>query len=335
MRNIPFRVLRNDGRMLETSARLLRLLSLLQIRRDWTGPVLAERLGVTTRTVRNDVDRLRRLGYPVEAQPGVAGGYRLGESATMPPMLLDDDEAVAVAVALGAASASPVEGVAEASVSALTKIQRLLPSRLRERVESLRTASLPLPGRGDAVDLDMLVTIAAACRNTEQLRFDYEGHEGSVTRRRVEPYRLVGGRGRWYVFSWDVERDDWRTFRVDRMTLRMPVGPRFTPKPLPPDDAIAAHVSRGIATAMWRFRARVVAHAPADHVRARIPVSLRIVEHGPDRCEFTVGSDDPRMLALHLGMLDVEFQVVDSPELAEALREVAERFVRAAGSTDE
>ena len=316
--------------MLETSARLLRLLSLLQVRRDWTGPVLADRLGVTTRTVRNDVDRLRRLGYPVEAQPGIAGGYRLGESATMPPMLLDDDEAVAVAIALRTASAAPLEGAAEASLRALTKIQRLLPSRLRERVESLRSAALPLPTHGMPVDLDALVTIAAACRNAEQLRFDYVSHSGSTSRRRAEPYRLIGGEGRWYLFCWDLERDDWRTFRVDRMRLRLPAGPRFAPKPLPPDDAITAHVARGIATATWQFRARVVVHASAEHIRTRIPVPLAITEHDPHLCEFTVGSDDPRSLALYLGMLDAEFEVRDAPELAGALRDLAARFVRAA-----
>ncbi|GAA1965968.1 helix-turn-helix transcriptional regulator [Microbacterium deminutum] len=318
--------------MLETSARLLRLLALLQVRRDWTGGELASRLDVTTRTIRNDVDRLRRLGYPVEAAPGVTGGYRLGESVTMPPMLLDDDEAVAVAIALRSAASASAQGLGEASVRALLKIQRILPSRLRERLESFRVAAIALPGRDSDVDPDMLVTIAAAVRNTERIRFDYEAHGGSITHRDVEPYRLVAGESRWYLFAWDVERDAWRTFRVDRMSLRVPVGPRFAAKPLPPDEVIAGHVSAGIRRATWRFRARVIVHAPADHVRTRIPVPLTITRHGPERCEIVVGSDDPRMLALHLGMLDAEFEVIDAPELVAALHDLAARFKRAAGA---
>ena len=320
--------------MLETSARLLRLLSLLQVRRDWTGPALAERLGVTTRTVRNDIDRLRRLGYPVEASPGVAGGYRLGESVTMPPMLLDDEEAVAVAIALRTATSASVEGTGEASVRALTKLQRLLPSRLRERVESLRVAALPLPATGAHLDPELLVTLAGACRNGERVRFAYETHSGTTSGRDVEPYRLLARDGRWYLFAWDRDREDWRTFRVDRMALRTPLGPRFTARPLPPDDAIAAHVSRGIDRGTWRFRARVVVHAPADHVRERIPIPVGITELAPGRCELVVGSDDPRALAMHLGMLDADFEVVDAPELVAALRQLAARLERAAEGSD-
>jgi predicted DNA-binding transcriptional regulator YafY len=318
--------------VLETSARLLRLLSLLQVRRDWTGPELAERLDVTTRTVRNDVDRLRRLGYPVEASPGVAGGYRLGESATMPPMLLDDDEAVAVALALRTATSGAVEGAAEASVRALLKLQRLLPSHLRERVESLRVSALSVPSPETAVSPDLLVAIAAACRNTERVRFDYVSHDGSRSRRDVEPYRLVAANSRWYLLAWEPARDAWRTFRVDRIDLRPPVGPRFVPKPLPPDEQIVEHVARGVATATWHYRARVVVHASADHVRGLIPVRLSIIDQGDSRCEIVVGSDDPRTLALYLGMLDAEFEVVNAPDLRVALHELAARFQRAAGT---
>jgi predicted DNA-binding transcriptional regulator YafY len=302
------------------------------VRRDWTGAELASRLAVTTRTIRNDVDRLRRLGYPVEASPGVTGGYRLGESATMPPMLLDDDEAVAVAIALRSAAAASTEGLGEASIRALLKIQRILPARLRERLESFRVAAIAVPGAGPSVDPDALVTIAAASRNTERIRFDYEAHSGSITRRDVQPYRLVAVESRWYLFAWDLDRDAWRTFRVDRMNLRTPVGPRFAPKPLPPDDVIAQHVSVGIGRATWRYRARVIVHAPADHVHQRIPVPLTITAHGPRSCEIVVGSDDPRMLALHLGMLDADFDVTDAPELVTALHDLAARFERAAGA---
>ena len=204
------------------------------MRRDWTGPALAERLEVTTRTVRNDIDRLRRLGYPVEASPGVAGGYRLGESVTMPPMLLDEEEAVAVAIALRTATSASVEGLGEASIRALVKLQRLLPSRLRERVESLRVAALPLAADGGHIDPELLVTIAGACRNGDWVRFSYEAHSGSTSDRDVEPYRLLARDGRWYLFAWDREREDWRTFRVDRIRLRTPIGPRFPPRPCHP-----------------------------------------------------------------------------------------------------
>lgn len=316
--------------MLETSARLLRLLSLLQLRRDWRGPELAARLDVTTRTIRNDVERLRRLGYPVEASPGVAGGYRLGESATMPPMLLDDDEAVALALALRMATSASVGGMPEASVRALLKLQRLLPSRLRERVESLRVSALAVPTSESAVDPEVLVSIAAACRNTERMRFDYESHSGARSRRDVEPYRLVAASGRWYLFAWEPEREGWRTFRVDRIALRTPAGPRFAQRALPTDEQILAHVAQGIGRATWRYRASVIVHASADHVRQRIPVRVTIIEHGPERSELVVGSDDPRMLALYLGMLDAEFEVIDAPELKEALRALAARFTRAA-----
>ena len=316
--------------MLETSARLLRLLSLLQLRRDWRGPELAERLDVTTRTIRNDVERLRRLGYPVEASPGVAGGYRLGESATMPPMLLDDDEAVALALALRVATSASVGGMPEASVRALLKLQRLLPSRLRERVESLRVSALAVPTSESAVDPEVLVSIAAACRNTERVRFDYESHSGARSRRDVEPYRLVAASGRWYLFAWEPERAGWRTFRVDRIALRTPAGPRFAQRAVPTDEQILAQVAQGIGRATWRYRARVIVHAAADHVRQRIPVRVTIVEHGPERSELVVGSDDPRMLALYLGMLDAEFEVIDAPELKEALHALAARFTRAA-----
>ncbi|GAA1987304.1 helix-turn-helix transcriptional regulator [Microbacterium pumilum] len=318
--------------MLETSARLLRLLSLLQVRRDWTGPALAERLEVTTRTVRNDIDRLRRLGYPVEASPGVAGGYRLGETVTMPPMLLDDEEAVAMAIALRTATSATVEGMGEASVRALVKLQRLLPSRLRERVESLRVAALTIPTGGGRIDPGVLVTIAAACRNAERLRFSYEAHSGSTSSRDVEPYRLVTRDGRWYLFGWDRERAGWRTFRVDRIQLRLPVGPRFSPRATPPDDAIAAHVARGVDRGTWRFRARVVVHASAAYVRQRILIPIEITERGPDRSELVLGSDDPGMLALHLSMLDAEFDVIDAPALVAALRALAARLDRAAGA---
>ena len=229
--------------MLETSARLLRLLGLLQTRRDWTSAELATRLNVTTRTIRNDMARLRALGYPVEARPGVAGGYRLGTGGSLPPLLLDDEEAVAIAIGLRTAANGSVAGIEEASVRALAKLQRMLPSRLRHRVSAIASSALPVPSRGPKVDPDVLTVIASACRDHERLRFDYRTHSGTVSRRSVEPYRLVNDRRRWYLVAWDADRDDWRTFRVDRIEPRPPTGPRFTPRALPPDREIAAEVA--------------------------------------------------------------------------------------------
>src|SRR5215468_5749202 len=206
--------------MLETSARLLRLLSLLQGRRDWTSAELATRLGVTTRTIRNDVGRLRGLGYPVDARAGVAGGYRLGTGGTLPPLLLDDEEAVAVAIGLRTAAGGSVAGIEETSVRALAKLQQMLPARLRRRVSALGSYALPVPSPGPRVDPDVLTVIAAACRDHELLRFDYTAHSGAVSRRSVEPYRLVNDRRRWYLVAWDTDREGWRTFRADRIQLR-------------------------------------------------------------------------------------------------------------------
>ncbi len=318
--------------MLQTSARLLRLLSLLQSRRDWTGSELAARLGVAPRTVRYDVDRLRDLGYPVEARQGVGGGYRLGAGGVLPPLLLDDDEAVAVAIGLRTAAAGSVSGIEETSVRALTKLQQVLPSRLRHRIRAFEQATLPLPVRGPLVDPDVLTAIAAASRDHEVLRFRYVAHAGSESTRNAEPHRLVSDRGRWYLLAWDRDRDDWRTFRVDRMTLRRPNGPRFTPRPLPSDEEMAERMTRQIGEATWRYRARVVVDAPADAVRAKMPIPVDVEPLGKDRCAFEPGSDNPEMLALHLGFLRADFEVVDAPELAEALRRLAARYERAAGS---
>jgi predicted DNA-binding transcriptional regulator YafY len=315
--------------MLETSARLLRLLSLLQARRDWTGTELATRLGVTTRTIRNDVDRLRGLGYPVDARPGVAGGYRLGAGGSLPPLLLDDEEAVAVAVGLRTAASGSVAGIEETSVRALAKLQQVLPPRLRRRVSAFQSCALPVPSRGPQVDPDVLTVIASACRDHERLRFDYRAHSGAHSKRSVEPYRLVNDRRRWYLVAWDTDRDAWRTFRADRIEPRTPAGPRFTPRALPSDREIAARVARGAGEAMWRYRARVIVHAPAAYVRGRLPVPMEVESLGQDRCAFEPGSDDPEMLAVYLGMLGADFEVVDAPELVDALRQLARRYQRA------
>jgi predicted DNA-binding transcriptional regulator YafY len=315
--------------MLETSARLLRLLSLLQARRDWTSTELATRLSVSTRTIRNDVDRLRRLGYPVDARPGVAGGYRLGTGGALPPLLLDDEEAVAVAIGLRIAASGSIAGIEETSVRALTKLQQVLPSRLRRRVSVFQAYALPAPSRGPQVDPDVLTVIASACRDHERLRFDYRAHSGAASRRSVEPYRLVNDRRRWYLVAWDVDRDAWRTFRADRIEPRTPAGPRFTPRALPPDREIVAQVARGVGESTWRYRARVIVHAPVAHVRGRLPIPIEVESLGEDQCAFEPGSDDPEMLALYLGMLGADFEIMDAPELVDALRKLAGRYQRA------
>ena len=317
--------------MLETSARLLRLLSLLQSHRDWTGPQLAERLGVTTRTVRNDVERLRGLGYPVDATPGVAGGYRLGAGAALPPLLLDDEEAVAVAVGLRTAAGGTVTGIEESSMRALTKLEQVLPSRLRHRVGAVTAAMVAMPSGGPRVDPDVLSAIAAACRDHQRLRFDYRGHDGAVTIRITEPHRLVHTGRRWYLVAWDLGRDDWRTFRVDRLTPRVPTGPRFQPRESPGGD-LTGFVARGLGTATWRYRATVTVHAPADVIAARLPPAVQVEPVDDGRCVVAVGSDTPQMLALYLGMLDADFDLTDAPDLAEHLRTLADRYHRAASA---
>jgi predicted DNA-binding transcriptional regulator YafY len=315
--------------MLETSARLLRLLSLLESRRDWTGPDLARRLGVSTRTIRTDVERLRTLGYPVHATPGVAGGYRLGAGAALPPLLLDDDEAVAVAVGLRTAAGGTVSGIEETSVRALAKLEQVLPSRLRHRVNAMQTATVTIPGAGPSVGTDVLTAIAGAIRASERLRFDYADHRGSGSRRDVEPHRLVSWGRRWYLVGWDHDRADWRTFRVDRITPRAPTGPRFTPRELPQRD-VAAYVQGKVGAATWRYFARVRVHAPVGYVRERLPSAGSVEPDGDEHCIAEVGSDTAQMLALYLGLLDVDFDVLDGPGFAEQLEALAGRFLRAA-----
>jgi predicted DNA-binding transcriptional regulator YafY len=314
--------------MLETSARLLRLLSLLQARPGWSGPELAERLGVTTRTVRNDVERLRSLGYPVHASPGVGGGYLLGAGAALPPLLLDDEEAVAVAVGLRTAANGTVTGIQETSVRALAKLEQVLPSRLRHRIQAVQTATVGIPAGGPTVDAEVLTAIAGACRDHQRLRFDYRDHDGSASARTVEPYRLVHDRGRWYLVAWDVDRADWRTFRADRVAPRIPTGPRFAPRD-PPGSDVATWLLRGVGAATWRYRARVCVHAPAALVAARLPPAVLVEAVDDDTCIVNVGSDTPQLLAVWLGMLDADFEVREPPELVEQLAALADRYHRA------
>lgn len=315
--------------MLKTSTRLLKLLALLQTRRSWTGGDLAHELEVTTRTVRNDIARLRELGYPVDASPGVEGGYALGRGADLPPLLLDDDEAVAIAVGLVGAAAGAITGIEEASLRALSKLEQVMPTRVRHRFQAVQRALVTLPRDRAAVDARTLTLIATACRDSERLRFDYRNHAGETSRRDTEPHRMVHDGRRWYLVAWDRQRAAWRTFRVDRLLPRPPAGPRFVPRP-PPDGDLIAHVSRGVQRSTWRYRATVRVHTPAAQLARRVPAAVQVEAVDGHTCVAHVGADSPEMLAHYLGMLGADFEVIDAPELRAKLRALAERLLRAA-----
>ncbi|MDQ2584181.1 helix-turn-helix transcriptional regulator [Saccharothrix yanglingensis] len=315
--------------MVETSARLLGMLSLLQLKRDWTGSELAGRLGVSTRTVRADIGRLRSLGYPVDARPGVAGGYRLAAGTAMPPLLLDDDEAVAVAVGLGVVATRRL-GVEETSLTALVKLEQVLPSRLRRRVEAVREATSVVPGVEPPLDLSALGAVAAAVRGRERLRFGYTKPGGDEEARHAEPQRLVTWGALWYLLAWDLDRDDWRVFRVDRMEPRTPTGARFRPRAVPGDNAVEYVVGR-VGKGAWKYRARVLVHAPAAEVVAKIPIPVDVEAVDESTCRVELGSDDPDRLALWVAQLDVDIEVIDGDGLAVAFDRLATRFRRAAG----
>ncbi|MEV0347535.1 YafY family protein [Nonomuraea sp. NPDC050680] len=309
--------------MLDTSARLLRLLSLLQARRDWPSADLAERLGVAVRTVRRDVERLRGLGYPVHSTRGVSGGYRLGAGAELPPLLLDDEEAVAVAVGLRTAAGGTVTGIEETSLRALAKLEQVLPARLRQRVNALQTHTVPITPDGPTVAAEVLTAVAAACRDHEQLRFDYTGRDGVTTERKAEPITLVNWSRRWYLVGWDVDRRDWRTYRADRLRLRTPNGPRCTPRE-PPGGDVAAWVERRLGHDMWPIQARVLLYAPADQVAGRTAGVVEPV--GDDTCVLTLRGDDLHLIAVVVAFLDLDFEVLEPVELKERLRGLGRRL---------
>ncbi|MGW0767883.1 helix-turn-helix transcriptional regulator [Streptomyces sp. NPDC002676] len=327
--------------MLETSARLLRLLSLLQAHREWSGAELAERLGVTPRTVRRDVDRLRELGYPVNASPGTGGGYQLGAGAELPPLLLDDDEAVAVAVGLRTAAGQGIDGIGETSVRALAKLEQVLPNRLRRRVSALNAFTVPMLRGGPpagAVDPALLTELAHLCRDAERLRFEYRSLPQSRTdstggtpmdtasRRTVEPHRLVCTERRWYLVAWDVDRADWRTFRVDRITPRPPHGPHFTPREAPAED-LAAYVSQGVSTRAYATHSTVRLLVPLHEAAERISPSAGTLEaDGTDACILRSGAANLEVMVIHVMMLGFPFEVLEPAELTETIRTVRDRL---------
>ena len=317
--------------MSETSSRLLELLSLLQGRRDWPGNELARRLEVSGRTIRRDVERLRRLGYPVESLTGPSGGYRLHAGTAMPPLLLDDDEAIAIAVGLRTAARASVTGIEETAVRALVKLEQVLPAHLSRRVSALGAATYTLPAGGPTVDPQHLTVIAAACRDAECLRFAYRARDETESRREVEPHAVVNLGRRWYLVAWDRGREGWRTFRIDRMAKPASTGVRFKPRKLPAKDA-AAYVGQSITAAPYRYEARVTLHVAADEVTRRVPAYWgTVTPKSAHTCEYRTSDDDLGWLALRIAMLGVDFDVKEPPELLEHLRALASRLERAAG----
>ena len=314
--------------MLQTSARLLRLLSLFQAQRYWSGLDLANRLDVTSRTLRRDVDRLRSLGYPVHSTSGIAGGYQLGAGATLPPLLLDDDEAVAVALGLRTSASGGVSGTEEASMRALMKLEQVLPPCLRHRVAALHGFIVPLQrqSRGPTVDAERLSMIAGACRDHDGIQFKYQDRAGAPSARHVEPHRLVHTGYRWYLVAWDTIRNDWRTFRVDRIEGKLKTSIRFKPRK-PPEGDFAAYVSKSLSQAPYPVKARITLHAPVETLVKKIPSSAGVLEAiDQHSCMLRTGAHSVEGIAIHLSWLGVDFRVHEPEELINYVRKLADRL---------
>ncbi|MDG4826050.1 YafY family protein [Asanoa sp. WMMD1127] len=318
--------------MANTPARLLTLLSLLQTPREWPGGELADRLGVSLRTVRRDVDRLRELGYPVRATMGAVGGYRLVSGKAMPPLLLDDEEAVAIAVGLRSAASHAVTGIDEAAVRALAKLEQVLPARLRHRVGALGRATEPLLAWSPpTVDPARLSDLAAAIGGGDRLRFTYRRHDGADAERHADPHKLVSAGRRWYLVAYDLDRADWRVFRVDRITDVNPTGSRATPRELPAADA-AAYVTGKLTEFTPVHRAVATLHAPIERLAGRVgdsPADLTAID--ADTCLLRGHSDTLEYLAWRLLTLGCAFEVHEPPELIAYLAEIGDRATHAAG----
>lgn len=315
--------------MADPTYRILTLLSLLESRPTWSGSDLAQQLGVTTRTIRRDIDRLRELGYPVHGEQGSEGGYRLGRGGRLPPLVLDDEEAVAVVVCLRQGAAGAVTGVEEQALRALTKLDQVLPARLQAHVHALDEALAALPASGPRLNASLLTALATATHGTVRVQFDYRARDGTVTSRDVEPYRLVTTGRLWYLFCFDIGRDDWRTFRLDRIAGLRVTTDRFRRRVGAPDPV--EHVQRGRSRQEWAHTVTVIIHAPLGDVRRRIPerygTCTPLALH---RTQVESGSDDLGELARHLALaaldLGARLEVVDPPELAAEMRRLAERI---------
>lgn len=318
----------------DTPARLLQLLSLLQTPREWPGGELADRLGVSRRTVRRDVDRLRELGYPVQASKGADGGYRLIAGKAMPPLVLDDEEAVAIAVGLRAGAGHALEGVDEASVRALAKLEQVLPARLRHRVATLQAATTPLTsGDGPSIAPETLTVMASTVAGRERLRFAYRDKDGSESRRLTEPYRLVSTGRRWYLVAYDLDRADWRTFRVDRVSAPFATGVRFAPRELPAGSA-AEYLRQSIHRRQETYEFEVRFAAPVKQVAKGLPPWVGAPEDdGRGGCVLRGTTGDPvEWLAVRLVMVGCEFTALEPTELVSCLRELGGRLSRAGGA---
>ncbi len=315
--------------MVQTSARLLALLSLLQVRREWTGQELADRLEVGPRTIRRDVDKLRSLGYPVEAAPGVAGGYRLAAGGELPPLLLDDAEAVAVAVGLRTAASGTIEGIEETSVRALAKLEQVLPNRLRRRVSALSDATSSFSVDGPRIDADLLATIAAACRDTLRLRFAYVAKDDRASQRHTEPSAVVHTGYRWYLVAFDLDRDDWRTFRIDRIRGRVRPGERGRRR-IPPGGDPSDFVKRSLRGAAGELEAtpgQIRVALDAGRLRARVPSRYATVEpDGEGGSLVTTRGGWSRNFLVWMALLDVPMEVLGPPELVDAARTMVTRL---------
>lgn len=315
--------------MANTSSRTLRLLSLLQAHRYWSGAGLAERLGVSVRTLRRDIDRLRELGYPIEAHRGVDGGYELAAGAALPPLAIDDDEAVALAIGLRAAAQGAVAGIEESSIRALAKILQVMPPLLRRRVDAFNAVTIPAAwDAGPTVDAAVLTTVAQGCRDEERMRFSYTGRSAERTERHVEPHRLVSLGRRWYLVAYDLTRNDWRTFRLDRLDEPLRTGARFRPRELPAEDA-ATFIRAGIESAPARHTIEALIQAPAAKVRASLGQWGTVEVLDGERCRLLMTANTLDWPTLALGAVGAEFEVLSPPELIEHIREWGERFNRA------
>lgn len=319
--------------MLETSARLLQLLGLLQAQRDWRGDRLAGELGVTLRTVRRDIERLRRLGYRIDASTGPEGGYRLGAGAIMPPLLLNDEEAVAIAVGLRTAVGVGVAAFDEVSVRALTKLEQLLPDAARRRVRAMSEATTPGQTGGPSVTAETLLTIATAIRDRETLRFAY-GTRTASGPRHVEPCGLVPIGRRWYLVAWDLEREDWRTFRVDRMSEKVSPHQNFSARPAPSPD-LPAYVRTGLSGGRDAVQADILLHVPAGQATLFAPWSSGRIEPVDDHhCRLRAGADWLDGLLAFVALTGAEFEVISPPGTAARLAALSGRFARAAERTE-